>query len=80
MVLRRFGDNDRVFREFCFGAHSFQTYWGDIADEHEREASVAERFLDRESPVIRRWAKQETETARREAQQARQEEEEFGIQ
>lgn len=45
-VLEHFGDDDRVFREFCAGTHSGQMYFGDRTVEQEREAEVARRFLD----------------------------------
>lgn len=78
-VLTRFGDDETVFQEFCIGLHSGQVYSGDIAAAHEQEARVAERFLNHELPVIRKWAAAEIEDARWHANRARQEQEEFGI-
>ena len=37
-VLREFESDDRVFREFVFGVHSFQVYSGDYAKLREQEA------------------------------------------
>ena len=79
VVLRRFGDNTDVFRDFCIGLHSFQTYFGNIAAQHMREAETAKAFLDHEDSVIRRWAQQEIFNSERNAQRMRQEQEEMGI-
>jgi hypothetical protein len=78
-VLRRFGDDEAVLKEFSIGLHSFQTYSGDIAAQHEEEARVAERFLNHNVPAIRKWAQAEITDSKYHAKQARQEQEEFGI-
>jgi len=78
-VLTRFGNDKAVFKQFCMGVHSFQMYSGDIAAEHEQEAQAAECFLNHELPVIRKWAQAEIASAKFDAEEARQEEEEFGI-
>jgi len=78
-VLTEFEDDDRVFHEFCAGVHSFQTYWGDIAAQHEAEAAMAECFLNHPARRIREWAQAEVRHSRWEAQQARQWQEEHRI-
>ena len=78
-VLRRFGKNREVFEEFCLGLHSFQSYFGDIAAQHMREATVAKAFLNHDMDIIRRWAEEEIRWSEREAERERQEQEELGI-
>lgn len=78
-VLTRFEDDDWTFSEFCAGVHSFQTYTGDIARQHEQEAELARRFLGHQARRVREWAGGEMQQARSEAQRAREREEEFGI-
>ena len=79
VVLQRFGDRKDVFHEFCIGLHSFQTYFGDIAAQHMREAEIAKAFLGHEDPVIQQWAQQEITDSKREAQRERQEQEELDL-
>ena len=78
-VLQRFGNNKDIFNSFCTGLHSFQTYSGDIAAQHTREAAVARAFLNHDMAVIRRWARQEITDSEKNAQRERQEQEELGI-
>jgi hypothetical protein len=66
-VLDRFAEDERVFDEFCAGMHSGQTYVGDIAAQHEREAEVARRFLDHDLPRVRDWAHREIAQATQQA-------------
>ncbi|HLL00982.1 MAG TPA: hypothetical protein VK539_10370 [Myxococcaceae bacterium] len=75
-VLSTFEEDDRTFREFCLGVHSFQWYHGDIAAQHEAEAEVARRFLDHPLRRIREWAAYEESNARSQAARWRQREEE----
>jgi hypothetical protein len=76
-VLERFEDDERVFREFCGGVHSGQTYWGDMAAQYEREGEVARRFLDHPLRRIRDWAQYEIDQAAREAARWRARDEEM---
>jgi hypothetical protein len=75
-VLERFEDDDRVFSSFCSGNHNGQTYAGDIAGQHEKEAAVAERFRTHPLRRVREWAEQEEQWARRSAQRWREHDEE----
>jgi len=67
-VLTTYQDDDRVFREFLAGCHSFQMYGGDIAAHLSKEADFARRFLNHPLPRIREWAQYEVERAEREAE------------
>lgn len=78
-VLSVFEDDERVFEEFCAGVHSFQTYSGDIAAQHEQEAATARRFLNHPLRRIRDWAQAEVENATRMAAWWREKDEEMQI-
>lgn len=75
-VLTTFEEDDRVFREFGAGVHSFQVYSGDIAAQHDAEAAVAGAFLDHPVRRIREWAEMEERWALDAARQEREETEE----
>lgn len=66
-VLTTYQDDDRVFREFLAGCHSFQMYGGDIAAQHKKEADLARQFLNHPLRRIREWAQHEVETAEQNA-------------
>lgn len=68
-TLRRFGDDEDVFSRFTAGIHSFQSYVGPISSHHEEEAATAEKFLDHDNPVIRKWSKLELRSARSSAEE-----------
>lgn len=55
-ILRKFGNDKRVFTEFVAGVHNLQSYMGDIASQHEKEADIARKFLDHPLRKIREWA------------------------
>jgi hypothetical protein len=55
-VLKKYGDDERVFKEFIVGGHIFQMYSVNIAEEHRKEAEVARKFLDHSVKKIREWA------------------------
>jgi hypothetical protein len=55
-ILSKFEGEERLFNEFIAGAHSFQMYSGDIAEQYEAEAEVAKRFLDHSLKRVREWA------------------------
>ena len=78
-VLRHFEDNDRVFKEFCAGVHSFEIYSGDIEAQHKKEAEIARKFLGHSLKRIREWAQNEEKSALYMARMSKQEEEEFFI-
>jgi hypothetical protein len=78
-VLGMFEDDDRTFAEFCAGVHSFQVYVGDIADAREREAKMAEKFVNHRLRRVREWAMRERESAIRDAQWHREHEDEIGL-
>lgn len=71
-LLRTFEEDDKTFREFTAGVHSWQMYRGDIAAQHETEATVARRFLDHPLPRIREWATLEERRASASAAEERQ--------
>jgi len=58
-VLKKFGEDKRVFREFVAGVHNLQMYMGDIASQHEHEGEIATKFLDYPLPQIQEWARLE---------------------
>src|SRR5207247_9750626 len=78
-VLTTFERDDRTFREFYAGRHSFQVYTGDIAAQHEHEATVARAFREHPLSRIRQWAEWEEQSALAEAKRERLEEEEREI-
>jgi hypothetical protein len=55
-VLKKFGQDKRVFNEFVAGVHNLQSYMGDIAGQKQQEADVARKFLDYPLRRIREWA------------------------
>jgi len=78
-VLTTFEGDDRTFREFYAGRHSFQVYTGDIAAQHEHEATVARAFREHPLSRIRQWAEWEEQSALAEAKRERLEEAERDI-
>ena len=78
-ILDYYADDERVFNEFVSGVHSFQGYSGDIASQHEREAEIAQKFLNHPSKRIRMWAQLEEENALLMAKRERQFMEEIGL-
>jgi len=76
-VLDRFADDEQVFREFRAGTHSGRVYSGDIAKQHEGEATVARRFLGHPLRRIREWALSVIDSANRQAADWRQRDEEM---
>jgi hypothetical protein len=77
-VLEHFEDDEEVFRSFCIGLHDFQVYYGDIAEQHEKEAADAEKFLSHPLRRVHEWAEYEIESAKRSAKWTRERyEEEF---
>jgi hypothetical protein len=75
-VMQKYGDDEKVFSEFCSGVHSMQTYWGDIAAAHEKEAQIASKFLDHELEAIRKWAERERKSASHMAEEWKRKDEE----
>jgi hypothetical protein len=73
-VLREFESDEETFTQFCLGLHSFQIYSGDIAAEHEAEASTARAFLDHPLKRVREWASFEERQATEDAKRWRQRE------
>lgn len=67
VVLTAFEDDDEVFNSFYAGTHSFRSYMGDIARQHEHEAFVASKFLQHPAKRIRQWAAQEIADAKHQA-------------
>ncbi len=60
-VLQRFEGEDGVFHEFCAGVHSGAVYWGNIAEQYEKQAEAARPFLTDRIRRIREWAMYEIE-------------------
>ncbi len=75
-VLTRFGDDERVRNEFHAGTHGGQVYMGDMAEQMEREAELAEHFRRHPLPAIREWARRESETQKHAAREWREREQE----
>jgi hypothetical protein len=76
-VLDRYGQDDRVFREFCAGAGSHGVRSGDIAGQYDRDAEVARKFLTHSCRAIREWAIQAEQIARAHADWLRKDDEEM---
>lgn len=70
-TLEMFESDERTFKEFCCGVHSFQSYWGDIASKYDAEGKKAECFLNHRLRRIREWAQLERDYMRREAAEER---------
>lgn len=78
-VLSRFEDDDRTFREFCAGTHSFQLYSGDIAAQKEAEAASARPFFNHRLRRIREWARYEYDSGIQQAAFHRELDDELGL-
>jgi len=78
-VLSTFGSDEKVFNAFYAGVHSLQLYSGDIAAEHEMEATIARKFRAHPLAAIRKWAKLEEESSLYQAKSWREESEERKI-
>ncbi len=78
-ILTEFEDNERVFHEFCAGVGNFKMYVGNIAEQHEKEAEVATRFLSHPLKRIREWAdiERKSSLAQAEEERIRREEDEI---
>jgi hypothetical protein len=68
-VLKRWGDDERVFRSFVASTHHLQMYSGDIASVHRKEAERARPFLSHSIAAIRRWAEHEVALGEEQARQ-----------
>ena len=79
LVLERFADDDKTYRNFNAGARSLNVRSGDLAAQAEAEARLVERFLDHPLRHIRQWASDTAASARREAAMWRQDDEEYAI-
>jgi hypothetical protein len=75
-VLEAFENDQLTFEAFCSGAGTRDFYWVEGGKKRDRDAEVAERFLDHPLRRIRQWAKAESQAARAEATQQRLEDEE----
>jgi len=74
-VLENFENDDEVFNEFILGVGKLRGYSGtseDIVAQHEREAEIAQNFLDHPLRRVREWAQYEEEYARNLADRERQ--------
>jgi hypothetical protein len=78
-VLSRFEEDERTFREFCAGTHSFQLYMGDMASQKEAEAASAQLFFNHPIRRIREWAHYEHDSGLNMAKWNRELEDESGI-
>ncbi len=76
-VLERFGDDDRVFREFCAGAGEGGWRSGDIAGQYDQDARLARQFLTHPCRRIREWAQRADASARALAEWFRADDEEM---
>jgi hypothetical protein len=75
-VLQRFEADEQTFEEFCAGVGSMELYWVEDGKKRERDAAVAEQFLDHPLRRIREWARYESVRARADAERERMEAEE----
>jgi hypothetical protein len=66
-VLTKFEDDERTFREFVAGVHSYQGYWGSYSEARQKEALEARTFLTDVSMRIRQWALLEMQRAEEDA-------------
>ena len=78
MVLRRFGDDPKVLREFTAGVHHLEMTWGNLSSVYEGYRKVAEQFLNHPVAAIREWAAEEVSSSRRMETQAEKDEEDRG--
>ena len=62
-VLTEFGEDDKVFIEFCMGGHSDQMYQGRMTQHKLKEIEIAKHFLKHRIPGIRLWAQKEISSA-----------------
>ena len=78
-VLKTFGDDERVFKEFAVGVHGHEMTWGSLVDNARAKVKVADLFLDHRLPVVRKWALREKQVALAEAEHwmEREEREQF---
>jgi hypothetical protein len=76
-LLDRFGDDRRIFAEFCAGVDSGGWRSGDIAGQYDRDAEVARHFLTHRCRWIREWASRAEQSARRHAELFRVDDEDF---
>jgi hypothetical protein len=62
-VLERHGNDDRVYKEFAWGAYC-GVWVGDLQERYEELLGEAAAFLGHPTPAIRRWAQSQSEEAR----------------
>jgi hypothetical protein len=79
-VLATFEGDDEVFKNFIHGTYGMRTYIGDIAAEHEKEGSIAAKFIMHPLRRVREWANFEIQESKRQANWWRQQDEEFRVQ
>lgn len=63
-ILTEFENDDRFFREFCAGRHSFETFWGSASDRYEGIYIKVAPYLNHKLRRIREWAKYEIDRAK----------------
>ncbi len=78
-VLSEFEDDEDTFQRFCKGAHSLQSYVGNIASQKKQEAEIAKKFLNHPLHRIREWALYEIDRCNQEAKYWQQSDEEIQI-
>jgi hypothetical protein len=76
-VLEHFGDDDRVFGEFCAGAGDRGWRSGDIAGQYDQDARLARQFLTHPCRRVREWAIRAEAIARAHAEWFRTDDEEL---
>jgi hypothetical protein len=67
-VLTEFGENDRVWREFCAGRHAFEVREGHARDHRAELELELEPFRNNPKPWVRRWAEYELRENERDAE------------
>lgn len=66
-VMAQFGTDDKVFREFCAGRHSFEVQVGHARDRRSELERALAPFLEHPLQWVRRWAEWELKENEHEA-------------
>ncbi len=67
-LLTKYGNNRKVFTEFCMGQHSGEVRVGHARDRRESLHSLVDPFVDHKKQWVRDWARHELESFREEVQ------------
>lgn len=75
-ILEKYGNDDMVYSGWVTGMQSGRAFAGSVADYVEREAVMAEPFLNFPIEAVRRWARSQMAFAAENAERFRVSEEE----